>query len=60
VAVQRGSVESTVVQANPATGGMRLDIAIVPPDEGPGEMRAELLRNGARVSEVWLYRRAMS
>ncbi len=60
VAVQRGTVESTVVQANPATGGMRLDIAIVPPDEGPGEMRAELLRNGARVSEVWLYRRAMA
>jgi periplasmic glucans biosynthesis protein len=44
------------VQANPATGGMRLAFTLLAPDAPYAEMRAELFRNGVRVSEVWLYR----
>lgn len=52
-----GTVGPTILQTNPATGGMRLDATLLEP-EGPEpvELRAELWRNGQRVSEVWLYR----
>jgi periplasmic glucans biosynthesis protein len=51
-----GEVASTLVEANPATGGVRLDFTLRAPEGSMAEMRAELFRNGARVSEVWLYR----
>jgi periplasmic glucans biosynthesis protein len=51
-----GEITNTLVQANPATGGMRLAFTLLAPDAPYAEMRAELFRNGVRVSEVWLYR----
>jgi glucans biosynthesis protein len=35
---------------------MRLDFTLLAPEGSSSEMRAELFRNGTRVSEVWLYR----
>jgi glucans biosynthesis protein len=51
-----GEITSAIVQKNPATGGMRLDFTLVAGDAPYAELRAELLRNSERVSEVWLYR----
>ena len=49
-------VASAVMHLNPATGGMRLDFTVSAPDAEFYEMRAELWREGQRVSEAWLYR----
>jgi periplasmic glucans biosynthesis protein len=51
-----GEITNTLVQTNPATGGMRLAFTLLAPEATYAEMRAELFRNGVRVSEVWLYR----
>jgi periplasmic glucans biosynthesis protein len=50
-----GEISAQLVQVNPATGGMRLDFTLKgnPP---AAELRAELLRNGERVAEIWLNR----
>lgn len=56
VNVSAGTVASAVVHANPATGGVRLDFTVNAPDAAFYEMRAELWRDGQRVSEAWLYR----
>jgi periplasmic glucans biosynthesis protein len=56
VSTGAGEITNTLVQANPATGGMRLAFTLLAPDAPYAEMRAELFRNGVRVSEVWLYR----
>lgn len=56
VGTATGEITSTVIRQNPATGGMRLDFSLLAPEGSTAEMRAELFRNGARVSEVWLYR----
>jgi glucans biosynthesis protein len=56
VSTGTGEITNTLVQANPATGGMRLAFTLLAPDAPYAEMRAELFRNGVRVSEVWLYR----
>ncbi len=56
VSASNGNISSTTVQANPATGGVRLDLTLVPGEARFSELRAELWRNGERVSEVWLYR----
>ncbi len=56
VTVSTGTVSAAVVHANPLTGGMRLDFTVVAPEAPFYELRAELWRDGQRVSEVWLYR----
>lgn len=56
VTVSEGTVASAVVLANPATGGVRLDFTVNAPDAAFYEMRAELWRDGQRISETWLYR----
>ncbi len=45
-----------VLQRNPETGGLRLAFAFEPGDLPMVELRAQLRRNGAAASEVWLYR----
>ncbi len=50
-----GEISSQHLQANPATGGMRLDFTLK--GGAPvAELRAELWRGGSRVAEVWLNR----
>lgn len=45
-----------VLQRNPETGGLRLAFAFDPGDRTLVELRAQLRRDGAMASEVWLYR----
>ena len=50
-----GTLGTPLLQRNPATGGLRLDMTLR--GEGPvTELRAELWRNGNRVAEVWVNR----
>jgi periplasmic glucans biosynthesis protein len=51
-----GEISHTTLQVNPATGGMRLDLTLVPGEAPLAELRVELWRGGQRVSEVWLNR----
>ena len=51
-----GELAAPLLQVNPATGGMRLDLTLRPPETGAVELRAELWRAGTRISEVWLLR----
>ena len=50
-----GAISGTVLQRNPATGGLRLDVTLVG-DVPFAEMRAELWRGGRHAAEVWLNR----
>lgn len=50
-----GTLSGAVLQANPATGGMRLDLTLAG-DVPFAEMRAELWRGGRHAAEVWLNR----
>lgn len=51
-----GTVSSGVLQRNPETGGPRLAFTFEPEDAELIEFRAQLLLDGAPISEVWLYR----
>lgn len=51
-----GNISNPTVQFNPGTGGMRLAFTLNAAQGTRPEMRAELHRDGVRVSEVWLYR----
>ena len=55
VTTSAGKITHTVLQPNPATGGMRLDLTLLT-DAATAELRAELWRSEARVAEVWLNR----
>lgn len=55
VTTTSGQISTTLVQRNPATGGIRLDLTLRGAT-GPAELRAELWRNGHPVAEVWLNR----
>ncbi len=50
-----GKITHTLLQPNPATGGLRLDLTLLT-DAPTAELRAELWRSGTRVAEVWLNR----
>lgn len=50
-----GTISGTVLQRNPATGGLRLDVTLVG-DVAFAEMRAELWRGGRPAAEVWVNR----
>ena len=56
VSASAGELAPPLLQVNPATGGMRLDLTLRPPETGAVELRAELWRAGSRISEVWLFR----
>ncbi|WP_308915126.1 glucan biosynthesis protein G [Jannaschia sp. LMIT008] len=45
-----------ILQPNPETGGARLTFTFDPEDRDGVELRAQLLRNGRTLTEVWLYR----
>lgn len=51
-------VETTkgILQRNPETGGLRLAFSFDPKDLDIIELRAQLRRDGAPATEVWLYR----
>ena len=49
-------VTDGVLQRNPETGGMRLAFYFIPGEKTHVELRAQLRRDGAAASEVWLYR----
>ncbi len=55
VSTSVGEISAQLVQLNRATGGMRLDFTLKG-DAPVAELRAELLRGGQRVAEVWLNR----
>jgi len=50
------SLSAGVLQRNPGTGGLRLAFSLEPGDAQGVELRAQLLKSGTPVSEVWLYR----
>ncbi|WP_425045665.1 glucan biosynthesis protein [Primorskyibacter sp. S87] len=49
-------VTQGVLQRNPDTGGMRLAFGFDPAERDHVELRAQLRKDGAAASEVWLYR----
>lgn len=51
-----GTLRGGQVQRNPETGGLRLGFGFDPGGAKSLELRAQLLRDGAPASEVWLYR----
>ncbi|HKQ94435.1 MAG TPA: glucan biosynthesis protein G [Aestuariivirgaceae bacterium] len=51
-----GKVVNAVPTYNPETGGYRLGFELEPGDATSVELRARLTRNGAPVTETWLYR----
>ena len=55
VSTSAGEVSPPLLQINPATGGLRLDFTLKG-DVPVAELRAEVLRNGLHVAEVWLNR----
>jgi len=52
----RGTVSDPILQRNPETGGVRLDFGFDPDGDRAMELRAQMMVDGAPVSEVWLYR----
>jgi glucans biosynthesis protein len=56
VQASAGEVSEGVLQRNPETGGPRLAFKFHPGDAPLIEFRAQLRRDGAPLSEVWLYR----
>ncbi|KNG92923.1 glucan biosynthesis protein G [Pseudaestuariivita atlantica] len=52
----RGKVSEGILQTNPETGGPRLAFSFEPGEARSMELRAQLMRDHASVSEVWLYR----
>jgi glucans biosynthesis protein len=56
IRANRGAVSDGVLERNPRTNGLRLTFALEPEDHPSMELRAQLLREGEAVTEVWLYR----
>ncbi|MCY4303513.1 MAG: glucan biosynthesis protein G [Aestuariivita sp.] len=56
--IQSNQAETTkgILQRNPETGGVRLGFRFVPKRAPLAELRAQLRKNDAMASEVWLYR----
>lgn len=52
----QSDVSDPILQRNPETNGTRLSFTFDPGKEATVELRAQLLREGATVTEVWLYR----
>ena len=56
VASPHAETTEGVIQRNPETGGPRLAFGFEPKDRSMVELRAQLRKDGAAASEVWLYR----
>ncbi|MCX7645431.1 MAG: glucan biosynthesis protein G [Rhodobacteraceae bacterium] len=56
VLADRGTVSGAILQQNPGTGGWRLAFKFDPGEATAAELRAEVLKDGAPLTEVWLYR----
>ncbi len=56
IRVSAGEVTNGVLQRNPETGGPRLAFAFTPGEAQLAEFRVQLRKDGAALSEVWLYR----
>ena len=56
VASPHAETSEGVLQRNPETGGPRLAFGFEPKDRSMVELRAQLRKDGAAASEVWLYR----
>ncbi len=56
VSSQSAQTSDGVLQRNPETGGLRLAFSFDPGERHMVELRAQLRRDGAAASEVWLYR----
>lgn len=56
VVVEGGQLHGTWFQPNEHTGGLRLSFSFGPDTADALELRAQLLRNGTPLTEVWLYR----
>jgi glucans biosynthesis protein len=56
VTASAGVLLPPTLAANPATGGVRLDIQLQPGAARTAELRAGLVRDGRAVSETWMYR----
>lgn len=56
MSTSRGDLAPALLQRDPVTGGVRLATSFDPQDAESVELRAQILRDGAAVSEVWLYR----
>ncbi|MBX9775857.1 MAG: glucan biosynthesis protein G [Xanthobacteraceae bacterium] len=56
VSADKGEIRNSVIYPNPAIGGLRMSFELAPKNEKAIELRAQLMRDGDRISEVWLYR----
>jgi glucans biosynthesis protein len=52
----KGKVTNVVTQPNPEIGGWRLSFQLAPEKAAAVELRAQLIRGDAPLSEVWTYR----
>ena len=51
-----GKISNVVTQINPYSGGWRMSFNLDPEKKPVVELRAQLMQNGAPLSEVWVYR----
>jgi glucans biosynthesis protein len=58
VTADKSEIRNLVVQPNPVTGGWRISFELAASKEPIVELRAQLMRQNERVSEVWSYRSA--
>jgi glucans biosynthesis protein len=56
ISSNRGTVSDGVLQRNPGTGGLRLAFKFDPGKARQAELRVQLVKDGASLTEVWLYR----
>lgn len=56
VSSNRGEVSEAILQRNPGTGGVRMGFSFDPGEATALEMRAQLVKDGKSLTEVWLYR----
>ncbi|QFU09990.1 Glucans biosynthesis protein G precursor [Rhodobacteraceae bacterium THAF1] len=56
VGASEGSLTGPRLERHPGTGGVRLSFAFDPAEGTAREFRAQILRDGTPVTEVWLYR----
>ncbi len=56
VSASKGKLIPGILQHNPGTGGVRLAFSVLLEEVDLTELRAQLFKENARVSEVWLYR----
>jgi periplasmic glucans biosynthesis protein len=56
VGASKGNIENAVVEANPATGGLRLSFQLATDSEKLIEMHARLMEGETPLTETWIYR----